>query len=81
MTTTADLLNEYGEAIRGAWGDIDGRSVRGDLAELAEGIREFGNTELPEPKVLELREGLGVCPKGQGHWEYFCSDFDEEEEA
>ena len=74
MTTTADLLDEYGQALRGSWGDIDGRSEKAALLSLSEAIREHGNDDLEEVTVRELRDSLGVCPEGGGHWEYFCTE-------
>lgn len=71
-TTTADLLDEYGSALRGSWGGIDGRSEKRALLNLSAAIREYGNTELPAPKVKRLRWDLDVCPLGQGHWTEFC---------
>lgn len=72
MSTTADLLDEYGEAIRGSWGDIDGRSERMALQDLAAAIRQHGNQTLSDERVDELRQNLGVCRAGSGHWTEFC---------
>lgn len=80
MTTTADLLNEYGSSIRGDWGSIDGRSERTALSRLASAIQAHGNEGLSEEKVREIRDALGVCPHGEGHWEMYCSDYCEGDE-
>lgn len=72
MTTGPDLLNEYGSALRGSWGDIDGRSERAALDALAEAMRAFGVTELPKAIVRALRLTLDVCQNGSGHWSKFC---------
>lgn len=72
MSTTADLLREYGSALRGSWGDIDGRSEKQALHALADAIETHGSTALSESEQRRLREELGVCPDGGGHWAYFC---------
>lgn len=73
-TTTASLLDEYGQALRGAWGDIDGRSEKLALLELSAAIREHGNDPLPEDKVQKLRDDLNVCQEGGGHWGWYCDE-------
>lgn len=72
MTTTADLLEEYGQSIRGDWSDIDGRSEKDRLDELADAIRKFGNEELSAYSAWILRDQLCVCQHGKGHWEAHC---------
>ena len=63
----ADCLREYGEALRGSWGDIDGRTERAALQQLADAI------ENPELYSLNtMRHILDVCPIGLGHWQEFC---------
>jgi hypothetical protein len=63
----ADCLREYGEALRGSWGDIDGRSERAALHQLAEAI------ENPTLYSMDaMRNTLDVCPLGLGHWQEFC---------
>ena len=79
-TTTADLLDEYARALRGSWGDIDGRSEQIVLNELAAAIREYGNAPLGTSEVLRLRDYLGVCSYGGGHWTFYCDEDDECEE-
>lgn len=76
MTTTADLLDEYGSALRGAWGSIDGRSEKIALAELSASIRTYGHHELMTTTVQRLRDALGVCANGGGHWVDFCEDYE-----
>lgn len=75
MITCADLLNEYGEAIRYSWGDIDGRCERMKLEDLADAIREHGNAPLLPEEVKKLRQQLDVCSEGNGHWTEFCLDY------
>lgn len=74
MTTTADLLDEYAQALRGAWGDIDGRGEKIALNTLSEAMRTHGTSSLYPSEVKRLREALDVCDKGLGHWTEFCGD-------
>lgn len=76
--TTADLLDEYACALRGSWGDIDGRSEQGALNCFSDAIREYGNAPLTESEVARLRDDLGVCPHGGSHWTDYCDDECEE---
>ena len=64
------LLREYGAAIRGHWGDLDGRSVRIDLEQISDWIED------PEtfPGVERARNLLAICPLGRGHWDYYCDE-------
>lgn len=74
VVTTASLLREYASALRGSWGGIDGRSEKIALNSLADSIDAAGNTPLPARDVENLRNDLGVCPTGQGHWTEFCDE-------
>ena len=74
MTTTADLLDQYGQALRGSWSDIDGRSQKLALLELSAAIREHGNEPLTEEQVQKLRDELNVCDGGGGHWGWHCTE-------
>lgn len=76
MTTTADLLDEYAQALRGYWGDIDGRTEQTALNILSEAMRTHGTAALEPGEVKRLRETLDVCDKGLGHWTDFCGDYD-----
>ena len=70
--TTADLLDEYAQALRGAWGGIDGRSEKAKLADLSALIRTQGAEPLDEQQITTARDNLGICPTGGGHWTDFC---------
>lgn len=60
----AQVLGEYGQALRGDWSDFDGRGTGADLGGLAAELRGDG-----EPSTLaEHRAILGLCPDGNGHW-------------
>ncbi|MBT2587972.1 hypothetical protein [Arthrobacter sp. ISL-95] len=65
----AGCLREYGSALRGSWGDIDGRSEQMSLNVLAMAIDNPIGFD-----VLSMREALGVCPAGHGHWTEFCAE-------
>lgn len=75
MIRPTDILREYGQAIRGYWGDLDGRCVRDELDILAGLIEEKNNGELSPDEAKNIREDLDICPFGNGHWEDFCKDY------
>lgn len=79
MTTTADLLDEYAQALRGSWGGIDGRGEKIALNTLSEAMRTHGTAALEPSEVTRLREALGVCDKGLSHWTEFCDTYCTEE--
>lgn len=63
------ILREYGGAIRGDWGDIDGRSVKRVLEEIADVIEG----KKPSPSLEVWRVDLSLCPSGEGHWRRHCT--------
>jgi hypothetical protein len=71
----ASVLREYGEAIRGDWGSIDGRGERSTINEFADAFLK------PESFTAErLRDMSDICPFGGGHWTEHCYDTCGEEE-
>lgn len=74
MKKLSEILNEYGQAIRGDWGSIDGRVVKRDLGVIADIMRNYGDKDLPKEQALMLREGLGICLSGEGHWQEHCGE-------
>lgn len=80
MTTAADVLEEYGRAIRGAWGGIDGRSVMSCMEDIAADMRKYSNGPLPDGLVQCRRISFGICPHGNGHWDEYCEDYECEPE-
>jgi len=65
----AKVLREYGSAIRGDWGTIDGRSEQLTLNYLAEVVAD------PEHyTAAQLRDVADICPHGKGHWTDHCTD-------
>lgn len=66
----AQVLMEYGEAIRGDWGSIDGRSERSSIQCMAGWVRD------PDT-FTDLRTGrdqVNICLDGEGHWQSYCRD-------
>lgn len=61
------LLREYGAAIRGDWGSIDGRCVRDDMENLADWVED------PASVPADARVVLGICPAEGGHWTDYCT--------
>ena len=65
----AKVLREYGSAIRGDWGSIDGRSEQGTIGTFADAI-----TSPHKYTAEQLRNDADICPHGSGHWTEHCSD-------
>jgi len=61
------VLCEYGAAIRGDWGSIDGRSEQSSIGTFADAML------FPERyEKATLRDQAGICPTGGGHWTEYC---------
>lgn len=60
----SDVIREWGQAMRGDWNDVDGRSVLLQMEEFAGWVDE------PEtyPGDKLARQSAGVCDAGGGHW-------------
>ena len=65
----AQVLREYGAAIRGAWGSIDGRSEQGTIEDFADAFLKPENYT-----AKQLRDRADICPHGNGHWTEYCAD-------
>lgn len=63
----AQILTEFGSAIRGDWGSIDGRSVRDGMDRVAASLRSG------EATIASMRGDLDLCPSGEGHWTEYCN--------
>lgn len=74
MKKLSEILNEYGQAIRGDWGTIDGRIVRRDLEIISNIMKGYGDKDLSKEQTLMLREDLGICLSGNGHWQEYCRE-------
>lgn len=70
LKDAAVVLREYGAAMRGDWGNIDGRAVRGDLEDIAGWI----DNPVAFPGLLAAREQVGICRSGGGHWIDYCTE-------
>ena len=72
--TAPRVLREYGQAIRGDWAELDGRSVRSTLDDIAHWIEEPDDY----PGDETARRILGICVTGGGHWcgsyHGYCND-------
>lgn len=64
-------LTEYGNAIQGDWGGLDGRTVNRHLGSLAALLRTPPDQP---PTIQHLRTELEICPDGGGHWTEHCQD-------
>lgn len=64
------VMQEWAQAIRGDWVSIDGRSIRSQVDEFVQQLREPSERSLEEWRVR-----LGICTDGQGHWERYCDDY------
>lgn len=69
LEEVSNVLCEYGEAIRGDWGSIDGRSERDSIQTFADAILSPGKYERET-----LRDQAGICPNGSGHWTEYCDE-------
>ena len=69
----SDVICEYGQAFRSNWSDVDGRGVRSDMEEISSYV-DGGRLVLSEDEAKKLRNSLGICPKGKGHWSEDCDD-------
>lgn len=69
ILNVAKALNEYGEAFRGDWSDIDGRGVRTEMGTISAWL-----TSDTPVTIDTMRNELGLCPNGDRHWEYYCRE-------
>ena len=65
MSALTQAMNEYGAALRGDWGDFDGRSGQGAIETFVSAIQ--GGPEA-DWTIDRWRTDLGICPDGGGHW-------------
>lgn len=63
------LIDEYADAIRGDWSEVDGRWVRNDLWKLSALV-----DSTDEHDIVKIRENLDICPVGGGHWTQYCNE-------
>ncbi|KKK67580.1 hypothetical protein LCGC14_2952660 [marine sediment metagenome] len=73
LSIAAEVLDAWGEAIRGDWSDIDGRSCRAQLDEVSAYLRGV-RAELTLSDVNVCDEGDG-SPHWLGNgWDHACSE-------
>lgn len=64
-----NVLSEFGQAIRGDWGSIDGRGIQGNLEELIEEMQADKAIDIPQ-----MRDNMNICIAGGGHWQMYCDE-------
>lgn len=70
------VLREWGKAIRGDWGGIDGRSCRDSLDRLANHLDFAHEHGEAGASLRRVRYDADVCQFGKGHWEHpWCGDY------
>lgn len=73
--TCTDILREYADALRGSWGEIDGRGEKEALYALAAAIEQVGpHEELDSVHTMALRNVMGLCLDGRAHWSHECDN-------
>jgi len=60
VETAASVLDAWGEAIRGDWGGVDGRSCRAQLGAISSYLRGESDSLYPRD--------VGVCMVDGPHW-------------
>jgi hypothetical protein len=69
------VLREWGQSIRDDWGSIDGRSCRDALDRLANHLAFAHEHAEADATLTRVRDDVGVCILGQGHWQHYCEDY------
>lgn len=72
-TDLPPLLRQYGQAVRGAFYDLDGRTVATDMNLLASWAADA--TTCPGPR--QARADLDLCLEGGEHWRASCTADDD----
>lgn len=70
----SDVLREYANALRRDWVDIDGRSEKIALRQLADAVDHYGTATLKQVDLVGLRLAAGVTPSGSGEWNDYPAD-------
>lgn len=70
-----EVLREWAEALRGDWGSIDGRGCRSELETLA-ALIDVAVEEPLKMTLAQVRDQVGICLHGGGHWISYCKDYD-----
>ena len=64
-----NVLAEFGQAIRGDWGSIDGRGIQYSLEGLIEEMQSDTPIDIPR-----MRDNMYICVAGGGHWQTYCDE-------
>lgn len=75
MKTILQAMGEYASALRGDWGDFDGRS---NLHTMEQFITALHGGTGADWTIEHWRRDLDVCPAGKGHWSGSWGHCDEE---
>lgn len=65
----SDILYEYGSACANSLVDTNGGQIKRDLSYISDILQADS-----EEAIEELREYLGLCDKGGGHWAHLSHD-------
>lgn len=68
------VLYEYGSALRGDWGSIDGRCCESELGDLNRYLFVAHRDGDAGVSLSQVRVDAGVCRAGGGHWPDHCDD-------
>lgn len=66
---TSNILYEYGSACANALVDTNGGQIKRDLSYISD-VLQADSIE----SIEDLREYLGLCDKGGGHWAHLSHD-------
>ena len=66
MSALTQAMQEWANAIRGDWSEVDGRSVLGEVEEWIAALE--GAEPCASRTIEQWRTSMGVCPDGGGHW-------------
>lgn len=73
---TVEILREYSKASRHAW---DAQNSKYQLDTLANEIEH--SDDVSEQDAREIRDSIGICPDGEGHWvsecDWYCGNLEE----
>lgn len=65
------MLEELGQAYRGSWKDVDGRTIKREMTYISDCL-DINNKLV---SIHNFREEWDLCPAGDGHWTEFCDEY------
>ena len=75
MTTAADIIKQYGRAVRAETDPYSAYfGTEDDMQTLALIVSDYGNNPLPDDEIEVTRDNLGICLAGQDHWWWNCDE-------